>query len=33
MNFEFTLNGWEDFVYWIETDNDMVLKIKEPLVY
>lgn len=31
MNIEFTENGWEDFVYWIETDNAIVEKIKELL--
>ena len=29
MNIEFTKHGWEDFSYWIETDEDIVLKIKE----
>ena len=29
MNIEFTRNGWEDFEYWLETDNDTALKIKE----
>lgn len=29
MNIEFTKNGWEDFSYWIETDEDIVKKIKE----
>jgi toxin YoeB len=31
MNFVFTENGWEDFEYWIETDRDIVDKIKELL--
>jgi toxin YoeB len=31
MNFEFTLNAWEDFSYWIETDTAIVDKIKELL--
>ncbi|MBD0352186.1 MAG: Txe/YoeB family addiction module toxin [Flavisolibacter sp.] len=31
MNFEFTENAWEEFVYWIETDTDIVVKIKELL--
>ena len=31
MNFEFTQNAWEDFAYWIETDNEIVEKIKELL--
>ena len=29
MNIDFTTHGWEDFSYWIETDNDTVIKIKE----
>ncbi|MES1217745.1 MAG: Txe/YoeB family addiction module toxin [Bacteroidota bacterium] len=31
MNFEFTQNAWEEFEYWIETDKDMVEKIKDLL--
>jgi toxin YoeB len=31
MNFEFTVNGWEDFEYWIETDPEIVVKIKDLL--
>ncbi len=31
MNIEFTKYAWEDFCYWIETDRDIVLKIKELL--
>jgi len=31
MNIEFTKNAWEDFEYWIETDTDIVIKIKELL--
>lgn len=31
MNFEFTQKGWEEFEYWLETDNEVVLKIKELL--
>lgn len=31
MNIEFTENGWEDFAYWIETDNAIAEKIKELL--
>jgi toxin YoeB len=31
MNFVFTENGWDDFEYWIETDRDIVDKIKELL--
>lgn len=29
MNINFTTHGWEDFSYWIETDNDTAIKIKE----
>lgn len=32
MNFEFTAHGWEDFTYWLETDNDIAIKIKELLI-
>jgi len=31
MTIEFTKNAWEDFEYWIETDTDLVVKIKELL--
>lgn len=31
MNFEFTQNAWEEFEYWIETDAEIVTKIKELL--
>lgn len=31
MIIEFTHNGWEDFEYWIETDKDIVNKIKDLL--
>ena len=31
MNLEFTENGWEDFQYWIETDAEIVEKIKDLL--
>lgn len=31
MRFEFTEHGWEDFQYWIETDNSTVVKIKNLL--
>ena len=31
MNFEFTKNAWEDLEYWIETDSEIVTKIKELL--
>ena len=33
MNFEFTLNGWGDFEYWIDNDPGVVIKIKELLSY
>lgn len=29
MNIDFTTHGWEDFSYWIDTDNDTAIKIKE----
>ena len=29
MNIEFTSHGWEDFNYWLENDEDIVVKIKE----
>jgi toxin YoeB len=31
MNFEFTLNAWEDFEYWLEHDQEIAIKIKELL--
>lgn len=31
MDIVFTKNGWEDFEYWMETDQDTALKIKELL--
>ena len=31
MNFEFTENGWQDFQYWIETDDTIVAKINDLL--
>ena len=31
MNFEFTENGWEDFQYWMETDDSVDNKIKDLL--
>lgn len=31
MIIEFTQNGWEDFEYWVETDKDIVNKIKDLL--
>ncbi len=27
MNFEFTPHAWEDFTYWIETDQEVIEKI------
>ncbi len=29
MNIEFTEIAWEDFSYWLENDESIVLKIKE----
>ena len=29
MHIEFTKHGWEDFEYWVETDNDISKKIIE----
>lgn len=29
MNIEFTQHGWEDFVFWLENDESITLKIKE----
>jgi toxin YoeB len=31
MNFEFTLNAWEDFEYWLEHDQEIAIKIRELL--
>lgn len=31
MNIEFTAHAWEDFTYWIETDNETASKISELL--
>ena len=31
MNIEFTKHAWEDFEYWIETDANTVVKIKDLL--
>jgi toxin YoeB len=31
MNFEFTENAWEDFEYWLATDQSIVQKIKDLL--
>jgi toxin YoeB len=28
MNFEFTVNGWEDFQYWMDNDPDISEKIR-----
>jgi len=29
MEISFTKNGWEDFEYWVETDQETVTKIKD----
>lgn len=29
MDIEFSNFGWEDFTYWIENDQDILIKIKE----
>jgi toxin YoeB len=29
MDIVFTSHGWEDFEYWLETDPDTVLRIKD----
>jgi toxin YoeB len=31
MNFEFTENGWEDFEYWMETNSEIIEKIRSLL--
>ena len=31
MDIVFSKNGWEDFEYWMETDQSTALKIKELL--
>lgn len=31
MDIVFSKNGWEDFEYWLETDQSTALKIKELL--
>jgi len=31
MNIEFTSHGWEDFSYWMETDIEMLEKIKDVI--
>ena len=31
MNIEFTEHAWQDFEYWLETDKEIVAKIKELL--
>ena len=31
MHFEFTEHGWDDLEYWIETDPEIVVKIKDLL--
>ncbi|GAB4279309.1 MAG: Txe/YoeB family addiction module toxin [Marinilabiliales bacterium] len=32
MKYEFTSHGWEDFTYWLETDKEIAIKIKELLI-
>jgi toxin YoeB len=29
MNLEFTETAWKDFMYWVDNDNDIVLRISE----
>lgn len=29
MNIDFTAHGWDDFTYWLETDHDTAVKIKD----
>jgi toxin YoeB len=29
MDISFTTNGWEDLKYWIDTDQDTVIRIKD----
>lgn len=29
MDIKFTQNAWDEFEYWMETDNSIVLKIKD----
>ena len=31
MNFEFTVNGWEDFDYWLSQDPSVAAKIRALL--
>lgn len=31
MSFEFTLNAWEDFEYWLDADEQIAGKIRELL--
>lgn len=31
MNYNFTVNGWKDFEYWLENDKRYVEKIRELL--
>ena len=31
MNFEFTVNAWDDFEYWLDTDMEVIKKIKDLL--
>ena len=32
MDIVFTKNAWEDFEYWIENDQETVIKIKELII-
>ena len=31
MNFEFTVNGWQDFEYWMDNDPDISEKVRALL--
>lgn len=31
MNFEFTVNGWQDFEYWMDNDPEIAEKIRSLL--
>lgn len=31
MNFEFTEQGWKEYTYWIETDLEVITRIKLPI--
>lgn len=32
MDINFTTHGWDDFTYWLDTDLDITLKIKQLIV-